>query len=105
MKNILVSLKTLVTAKKENEPPSPGAGAWVPVRKAAAAMPDVPQASESASDPEPENQSENLNSKITNLKSPNRRLTGKVAGLPHNIRTQVNQWLYDGVTYKKICVK
>jgi len=32
-----------------------------------------------------------------------RRLTGKVAGLPHDIRAQVNQWLYDGVTYKTIC--
>ncbi len=30
-------------------------------------------------------------------------MTGEVAQLPHHIRTKVNQWLYDGVTYRKIC--
>src|SRR5713101_1928923 len=78
MKNILVSLKNLVTAKKQNKPQPTTAA-------------DPPSASSASlrCNPSPVNPS-------------SRRLTGKVAQLPHDIRTQVNQRLYNGVTYQKI---
>src|SRR5712671_6392737 len=78
MRNILVSLKNLVHSKDENKPQCDS-------------PPDNPQ---SGSSP--------LFSPLPHVES-GRRLTGKVAGLPHAIRAQVNQWLCDGVTYKKIC--
>jgi hypothetical protein len=75
-----------------------------------ASSPEPPDHSEDATSPEQSQSPPNrLRSKpetsppLPHIESAGRRLTGKVAQLPRTVRTQVNQMLDDGVTYKKIC--